>query len=292
MLRTAVKDYLTELKMRGSPQATIKNYGIYLNKFTSFVEKNGWDFSQLNPKQIKLYRNQLVQQGLKPKTVNNNISTVKSFYDYLVEEEIVKSNPVITRRLRVKEGQKLPHFLTAQELKIFNEWLLRIPLHVALGFRTMLATGMRVGEIAAITPKDIIALENGGYMIHVRHGKGNKERYVPVMDAGLARDLIRYLAGCQDDKPVFKIKAVSFISWARKCRLETGIDFHTHRCRYTVGTKLLQQGVSIDNVQEVLGHVDISTTRRYAQTAPEAIWELAAKANKVKEPRAIYRFWL
>jgi len=55
---------------------------------------------------------------------------------------------------------------------------------------------------------------------------------------------------------------------------------------------MLQKGVALDKVQEVLGHDHISTTRRYATTAQEAILELAAKADMVKEPRVLYRFWL
>ncbi|WP_341478844.1 site-specific integrase [Sporotomaculum syntrophicum] len=74
--------------------------------------------------------------------------------------------------------------------------------------------------------------------------------------------------------------------------MATGVNFHSHRCRHTTGTQLLQKGVSIDKVQDVLGHADISTTRRYAKTAPEAIYELAAQVDEVKEQRALYRFWL
>ena len=60
-----------------------------------------------------------------------------------------------------------------------------------------------------------------------------------------------------------------------KCRLDTGMHFHCHRCRHTVGTRLLQRGISIDKVQDVLGHENISTTRHYARTAPEAVLEIA-----------------
>ncbi|SFH07473.1 Phage integrase family protein [Desulfotomaculum arcticum] len=68
-----------------------------------------------------------------------------------------------------------------------------------------------------------------------------------------------------------------------KCKKQTGLQFYSHRCRHTVGTQLLQKGISIDKVQEVLGHENISITRRYAKTAPEVIMELAAKASRVEE---------
>lgn len=292
MLRLQVKSYLTELKMKGSSAHTLSNYSYHLDKFISFVESSGLDFTTLTLKQVKQFRNHLVQQGLKPRTINAVLAALKSFYDFLVDEQEVQGNPIITRRLRVKEGQSLPRFMTPEELKIFNRWLKTIPRHMALGYRTMLATGMRVSEVSSVTPNDIIVLDNGGYIFRVRHGKGDKERYVPVIDAGVVNELIDFVGDRRDDEPLFGVTSHAFKWWARKCRLETGVAFHSHRCRHTTGTQLLQRGVSIDKVQDVLGHADISTTRRYAKTAPEAIYELAAKVDEIKERRALYRFWL
>lgn len=291
MLRLQVKSYITELKMKGSSEHTLKNYGYHLDKFILFIESNTLDFATLTLKQVKQFRNHLVEQGLRPRTINAVLAALKSFYDFLVDEREVQGNPIITRRLRVKEGQTLPHFMTPEELKIFDQWLDTIPGHVALGFRTMLATGMRVSEVASVTPNDIIELDNGGYIFRVRHGKGDKERYVPVVDSQVVNELIEYTGDRHDDEPLFGITTHAFKWWARNCRLATGISFHSHRCRHTLGTQLLQKGVSIDKVQDVLGHADISTTRRYAKTAPEAIYELVAKVEELKERRALYRYW-
>lgn len=278
--------------MKGSSEHTLQNYGYHLDKFITYMEQNNLDYTGLTAKQVKNFRNHLVEQGLKPRTINAVLAALKSFYDYLVEEREVPGNPIITRRLRIKEGQSLPHFMTPEELEIFHRWLDTIPGHVALGFRTMLATGMRVSEAASVTPNDIIVLDNGGYVFRVRHGKGDKERYVPVTDARVVNELIEYTGDRHDDKPLFGITTHAFKWWARKCRLATGINFHSHRCRHTLGTQLLQRGISIDKVQDVLGHADISTTRRYARTAPEAIYELAAKVDELKERRVLYRYWL
>ena len=292
MLRNQAKNYLTELKMIGSSEHTLKNYGYHLDKFISYIEDNNLTYTELTSKQVKKFRNRMVEQGLKPRTINAVLSALKSFYDFLVEERLVPGNPIITRRLRVKEGQSLPDFMTTEELKVFGEWLSIIPAHVALGFRTMLATGMRVSEAASVTPNDLIVLDNGGYVFLIRHGKGDKERFAPVIDTQVVNDLIIHTGDRQDNEPLFGITSQTFKWWARKCRLEAGINFHSHRCRHTLGTQLLQRGISIDKVQDVLGHADISTTRRYAKTAPEAIYELAAKVEEVKERRALYRFWL
>lgn len=88
------------------------------------------------------------------------------------------------------------------------------------------------------------------------------------------------------------MKDYIFQIWATKCRLEKGLKFHTNRCRYTMGTQLLQKGVPLDWVQEVLGHKNISTTRHYAKTALEAVLELTAKPDRVKENKSINRYLL
>ncbi|HBX22994.1 MAG TPA: hypothetical protein DEF34_05095 [Desulfotomaculum sp.] len=292
MLRNLVKTYLTELKMIGSSAHTLQNYGYHLDKFIAYTEANNLTYTELTPKQVKNFRNHLVEQGLKPRTINAILAALKSFYDFLVEEREVPGSPIVSRRLRVKTGQDLPDFMTAEELEVFAAWLATIPGHVALGFRTMLATGMRVSEAASVTPNDIIVLDNGGYIFRVRHGKGDKERYVPVTDSGVVNELINYAGDRPDHKPLFGITTHAFKWWARKCRLATGLNFHSHRCRHTLGTQLLQRGISIDKVQDVLGHADITTTRRYARTAPEAIYELAAKVDELKERRVLYRYWL
>ncbi|KJS76711.1 MAG: hypothetical protein JL56_04785, partial [Desulfotomaculum sp. BICA1-6] len=137
MLRNLVKTYLTELKMIGSSAHTLQNYGYHLDKFIAYTEANNLTYTELTPKQVKNFRNHLVEQGLKPRTINAILAALKSFYDFLVEEREVPGSPIVSRRLRVKTGQDLPDFMTAEELEVFAAWLATIPAHVALGFRTM-----------------------------------------------------------------------------------------------------------------------------------------------------------
>ncbi len=291
-LREQINKHLTDLRMQGSPKQTIKSYKYHLKQYASFIESNNLDFLTLTPSQARMYRNHTIEIGLQRSTTNKALSILKGFYNYLIEEGEITVNPIITRRLRVKEGQALPRFMTAKELEVFNDWLTNIPAQVALGFRTMLATGMRLSEVVDMKCNDLIRLENSGYIIRVRHGKGNKERYVPVMDAEVARQLVKLKKERPTQAPLLKVSSNQYGIWSKKCKSQTGLDFYPHRCRHTVATQMLQKGVALDKVQEVLGHDHISTTRRYASTSQEAILELAAKADMVKEPRVLYRFWL
>jgi len=292
MLDVLIEEYLVELQMKGCVKNTVDHNRNHLNRFKDFLERYSLDYLTITAKNIKSFRNEWIEYGLKPKTINGMLSAVKCFYDFLVAEQNVAANPIVLRRLRIKEGQRLPAFMTDEELEILYNWMTGIPRYVSLGIRTMLATGLRVGELAALTPKDFIPLNNGGFVFRVRHGKGNKERYVPILDVEVLKDLMSFIGDRNDDLSVFGAVKQTFINWASKCRKDTGMHFHCHRCRHTVGTKLLQKGVSIDKVQEVLGHENISTTRHYARTAPEAILELAAKVDKLREVRAVYRYRL
>jgi site-specific recombinase XerD len=277
--------------MNGRSKATVKGYCSYLNKFLAFVESNDLEIRSINARHIKMFRNYWIEQGLKPVTVNGIISAVKNYFDFLVEEGILDGNPIVLKRLRIKVDKPLPAFMTPEEL-VFSNWLTTTPRNVALGFRTMLATGMRVSEVSSFSSRDVIEMSNGGYVIRVRHGKGDKERYVPIMEAKVLEDLLEFKAGRAEDLPFLGVTISSLAGWARRCRMETGLNFYSHRCRHTVGTQLLQRGVPIDRVQDVLGHADISTTRRYAKTAPEAVLKLAAKLDSLEEERAVYTYVL
>jgi len=183
MLDVLIEEYLVELQMKGCVKNTVDHNRNHLNRFKDFLERYSLDYLTITSKNIKSFRNEWIEYGLMPKTINGMLSTVKCFYDFLVAEQNVAANPIVLRRLRIKEGQRLPAFMVDEELEILYKWMIGIPVHISLGIRTMLVTGLRVGELVAMTPKDLITLNNGGYVIRVRHGKGDKERYVPVMDA-------------------------------------------------------------------------------------------------------------
>ena len=101
-MKELIKQYLGELRAAGCSNHTIEMYGHHLKKFEQFCEERGIDFRQVNGKESRAFRNWLISQNLAPKTINTILSAVKSFYDFLLEEEEVRGNP-ITKKLRVTE---------------------------------------------------------------------------------------------------------------------------------------------------------------------------------------------
>ncbi|MBE0467620.1 MAG: tyrosine-type recombinase/integrase, partial [Candidatus Desulforudis sp.] len=239
-----------------------------------FCAERNLDPFRLTGPQARDFRNLLVGRGLGPSTVNASLSHLKKFYAYLVDEGFLTGNPVIRRRLRVREPDRLPRFLPPDEKQKILAWFRdHAPRDVALAFRTMFASGLRLGECAALRPEDLLVRGNA-YLLHVRLGKGAKGRLAPVVDRNTALDLLHLAQERSPGKTLFGLSATVLAGHARACAAATGIDFHAHRCRHTFATELLRRGVPLDVVQEALGHADINTTRTYARTAPQALMEL------------------
>lgn len=270
-IKILINGFLKELQGRGASRYTLLNYKKHLEKFISFLNENVISFSEINGKYSKAFRNYLIDRGLSPRSINTILSCIKSFYDFLVDEGEIGGNPIILRNIKVKEKERKPDFLREDELDRLRRYLKRVPNHISLIFNTMLATGVRVGEVVELTSDDVI-VDKGRLFIRVRSGKGKKERYVPVMDNDVAKNL---LALAKKRGKLFNVSRNTIIWWGWKIKKETGIDFHSHRLRHTVATNLLSKGYPLDVIQKVLGHTSIATTRRYAETLPDEIRKLA-----------------
>jgi integrase/recombinase XerC/integrase/recombinase XerD len=274
-LERAIENFLSELAFSGKSQNTISSYSFHLAKFKDFIFQRGLDFKLINGKEAKEFRNYLSSLGLASFSINAILSAIKSFYDFLLDEGLVKGNPFVSRKLRVKEPDKKPAFLTEEELKKVKSAMKLLPYHVRLAFETMLWTGLRVSEVVSLTSEDVIK-EDGKLFLRVRSGKGKKERIVPVINRSVAKELIK-LSKQKGTSSLFGVTDGTLKDYAYKVKKASGVNFHTHRLRHTFATRLLSQGIGLDVVQKVLGHSSINTTRRYTETLPEKIFNLAVK---------------
>ena len=280
-LERLIESFIAELRLTKSPH-TAYNYHKHLRKFAEWCQKSGTDFLDLDTKKLRRFRNELVAQNFKPSTINAILSAVKAFYDFLVDEEYLQGNPIVMKRLRVPEPKRQPKFLTEEELSAAWKALQQLPENVRLAFETMLASGLRVSEAAGLCAEDVV-VKNGKVFLHVAKGKGAKERYAVVVDPAVARKLVELSKKKKKGESLFGVSASTLKAHAWKVKKETGVNFHSHRLRHTFATRLLSQGVPIDVVQKALGHSNISTTRKYAETLPEALERLSASLEFVPE---------
>ncbi len=266
--------FYMEMEFAGKSPKTVDTYKFAMRHFKNFCRINKVKFEELTLKQGKVFRNYLAQQELKPNTINLCISALRTFYDYLVDEEIILRNPVNTAKLRVKIPETLPGFLTEREKMIVLNYFNDQPKHVRLAFMLMLSAGLRIGECASLQPRDIF-VQDSAFLVYVRGGKGAKERLAPITDRETAFEIVNWAEENKYNEILFGLAFHTLEYHARKCRLTTGIDFHPHRLRHTFATELLRKGIAIDVVQEALGHASIKTTRTYAKTSPTEVIKLA-----------------
>ncbi len=206
------------------------------------------------------------------------ISSIKSFYTFLINEDIYKINLDIERP---KFYKKLPKVLTIDEV----DKLLNIPLETPFDYRNkamlelMYATGLRISELINLKVNDIDLLE--GTVIVM--GKGSKERVIPVGDYAvdylnkylnvrykLLRDPTDYLFLNNHGRPISR---QGFFKILKALLREKGLneDASPHTLRHSFATHLINRGADLRSVQEMLGHSDITTTKIYTEVSDELV---------------------
>lgn len=269
----AIQDFLSDLRIKGRSELTLKNYELHLLNFVSWCRQTGTGYLSLTPRQAKQYRDALYASGLADKTINCMIGTLRGFYEFLMEEEQIQGNPIL-RGLHIREKPSYPNPLSDWEQHVILEVLESKPYHIRLAFRVMLTTGIRVGEAARLTGQDV-GIQQKRVVLYIRHAKGDKSRMVPVTDSEVAQELLEYAKSVPEGEPLFRVSKRTLQGHAENIKKRTGINFYAHRTRHTFATNLLANGTRLDVIQRVMGHADISTTRRYAETASKDILAIA-----------------
>lgn len=279
---------------------TVKSYKTDLNQLVQFMQKN----ENSNRDQKWLLRHflaELMDKGMSRKTIARKISAVRSFFRYLQKEGVMEKGywaDVSTPRL----PRNLPKFLYYNEILT----LLSLPdLNTPLGCRDrailelIYGSGIRVAELVNTT---LDSVDFGQKLIKVT-GKGSKERILPVGQKAMealgaylsgARDALmakrKTKKGINDERYLFlnrfgeplTDRGVRYIfnKYIHKVSRKEGISPHT--LRHSFATHMLEGGADLRAVQELLGHVSISTTQIYTHVTRERLHEVYTSAH----PRA------
>ncbi len=261
----------------GLSKNTILAYSVAVNHLANYVTRKGLgNFESVRPDHIVGFIESERNRGLDPNSIARNLTAIKMFYKFLAVEGKIAEN-LVSSIESPKLWLKLPEVINHIDV----ENLLKSPdLSTSLGKRNkailelMYATGARVSEVAGLE----IGFINFDYKFIKCRGKGSKERIVPI--GSKAIDAVNeYLeearpALCKDKKCgnlLFLSKSGKHLRreniWeiVRKCALKAGISKHLspHTLRHSFATHLLEGGADLRSVQEMLGHVNISTTQIY-----------------------------
>ncbi|MDP3428778.1 MAG: site-specific tyrosine recombinase XerD, partial [Desulfomicrobium sp.] len=266
--------YLQHLTViRGLAEKTVEAYGSDLLFFREFLSELGGSLHRIDEHALFLYMVHLRRKGLKNTSMARNLSSLRGFFEFMVQERIIPSSPAALLD-SPKLVRKLPEVLSRSEVTAL---LARPIMTDRLGFRdrTMLellyACGLRVSEMVTLAVPDF---DPQAGLLRVL-GKGSKERYVPLHDSAVGF-LMAYL---RQWRPLLGPKADTvFLNrsglglsrqgvWKllRRYALEAGINrpVSPHTLRHSFATHLLEGGADLRTVQILLGHSDIMATEIY-----------------------------
>jgi len=281
-------DYLNS---KGYQENTIISYKKDLNQFLTYSKDI--ELSKIDYNFIRQYLQFLYNKKYNSTTISRHISSLKSFFKYLVKVGISKTNPMLLIS-NPKLNKKLPNFINYKDLDILFNVLNQndiLGLRNTLILELLYSSGVRVSELINIKLSDI-DLNNERILIL---GKGNKERYVLFGDR-CKNLLIKYL----DESRIFLNKKDSEYLLLNKfgnkitdraIRLiiddivkKSGLklDVSPHTLRHTFATHLLNEGADLKIVQELLGHENIATTGIYTHVSNEQLRQVYLKSH----PRA------
>lgn len=273
-----MKNYINEfldylINEKGYSNYTIKSYNEDLSAFYMYLDEN--NITNIDYNLIRSYLNYLYNLKFSNKSIARHISTLRSYFKYLLKENYIKENPMKLIS-NPKIPQKLPKYLNYNEL----EEILEIPnqstflgLRNALILELLYSTGVRVSELVNIKLSDIDLLNKKIIIL----GKGNKERI--VLFGNKAYELIvKYLnkrdTDCEylfvnNNKNTLTDRGVRYIidNIVKKSALKFKISPHT--LRHTFATHLLNNGADLKSVQDLLGHESIATTGIYTHVSIE-----------------------
>jgi integrase/recombinase XerD len=261
--------YLASKRIDGLKELTLKSYALHLKHFASYVSKNIEDITAMD---IRIYLANYAKKNVKDTTMATKISTLKSFFSWLENEEYIRKSPM--RKIKnIKINKYIRNAIEVEDFELLREFC-KTPRQRAL-LEIFYSTGCRLVEIAKLNKDDI----NWQTLTVKVVGKGGKERVVYI-SAKAKVHLKKYLLTRADDcealfvtqrKPYRRMGHRSIQREIGKIGEAAGINIYPHLIRHTTATNLLNNGADLVTVQHILGHENPSTTQIYAKMSRQNI---------------------
>jgi integrase/recombinase XerC len=274
---------------------TVRSYETDLHQFLEFLEDtDSGNVEEIDFRVVRSWIVSLMEQDISSRTVNRKITTLRSFFKFLMREQVIDTNPM-DKIVPPKITRQLPHFVEQDKMEIllddydfgddFNGIRNRLIIDV------LYITGMRLSELISITVSSINMSDLSVKVL----GKRNKERLIPFSPA-YADVFKRYLALRKETFPQidhdfffvtnkgaklyekFVYRVVN-----RYLRFVTTMDKKSpHVLRHTFATHMLNRGADLNAIKEILGHANLSATQIYTHTTFEKLKTIYKQAH----PRA------
>lgn len=257
-----IRSYVSSLIVDGKAKSTIQAYTREIKKFVSFI--GNADLTEAKTFDIRNYLAQYKVRGLKNSSLENTRAIIASFFSWLLKEEYITKNPcaVISP---IKQTKEIKKPFTSVELDVLRSRCKNEKERAII--EVLLSSGVRVSELCDLNVDDI---DFQSKTVHIRHGKGDKERYTYIDDVACSH-LIKYLTSKGiESGALFRSTSKErytphgvrelLTAMAKRANVE---NVHPHRFRRTFATTLSSRGMGLQDIQKLMGHSNINTTMVY-----------------------------
>ena len=294
-MNTYVKEYTSFITdIRHKSLNTVESYKRDVTQYISYLDGTGvTDISSTTKTTVLSYLLYLQKEGRASSTVSRTLASLRSYYLFMMQNGVVKSNP--TSNLEAPHVEKkIPKILSGEEVEL----LLEQPKNCdnkGIRDKAMLellyATGIRVSELINLDVSDVNVP-----MSFVRCKGGKKERIIPMghqaKDAleNYINNVRKYMVKDENETALFvncsgaRLSRQGFWKLIKYYQHIAGIetDITPHTLRHSFAAHLLENGADLHSIQEMMGHADISSTQVYSRMMNSKIKDVYAKAH----PRA------
>jgi integrase/recombinase XerC len=272
---------------------TLTSYGKDLQLFFEYVSARFGEtpIKEINYQYIRSWLAELKDSGLKAKSINRRISTLRSFFKHLLKEEVIEISPV-AKVIAPKSGKRLPVFVNEDDTRLLlkslehssEDWK---SLNARMLITIFYSTGMRLSELINLREKQV---DSSRLQIKVL-GKGNKERIIPV-NSGIIQMIRDYQ---QLKKKEFERSDDVLLVSEKGKKLypkyvwllvnqylagSTTLDKKSpHVLRHTFATHLMNNGADLNAVKELLGHSSLAATQVYTHNTIKKLKNVHNKAH-------------
>lgn len=266
----AVKEFILHLYRRNCRSNTLRAYFGTIQMFLTFLHRLGRaHLEALSREDLEAFLEHEQDRSLKPLTVKTRLSLVKAYVRFLVRQEVVRAE-VLERSIRIKVPELLPKAMEPEEVKQLLAVVQKVRDRAMI--LVLLRTGMRIGELLNTTVNDLNLKERKILIIQAEKTQVGRVVYLSD-DAHQA--LLAWLAERDSQKPqLFYGPGRDSLSYtAARMMLHRYLDqaglahkgHSLHSLRHTFASELLNAGMRLECLQQLLGHTNLEVTRRYAK---------------------------
>jgi len=265
-----VKRYLRELYRRNCRPNTIRGNGVTIILFLAFLKSMGRNqFEDIKRQDFAAFIEYEQDRGLSANTVSTRMRALNAFFNYLIQNDVLHPD-LLKRKMRIKVPDSLPRTIEPEDIQQLLA-VINNPRDQAL-ILTLLRTGMRIGELLNTKLTDLNLKEN---YIQIFEAQKNRVGRIVYISDDARRALAKWLKirnakndylfyGHRNRSLGYEAARHRFIHYLDKAGLSHK-DYSLHCLRHTFASELLNAGMPLQCLQELLGHSCIEMTRRYAR---------------------------